>query len=466
MDNFCQKIKANLKNHLPAHSYNMWIDPLSIYESEQNGVIVGCKNGFFKKRILANYAELIKTAVYETCDNSELSIEFSESAEKVEKTAKKKVENKKVIKPSAIERKKFGSEKSQLSLPLGRSRFENGRFLRKGFTLDNFIVGQNSEFAYSAALSLVSGRGTGYNSVFVQADTGLGKSHLSQAVGHHILSESPCESVYYVSAEDFTNEMVSSLRQDKIGEFKERYRRKCDVLLMDDVHFLTGKPRTQQELSMILDYLMEADKKIIFSSCHNPNEIPKLNDQLRSRLSSSLISKIDKPDFKTRRKIAKRKSVMNGYDLSEDIIDYLASELTENIRQLESGVHTLGVRSSLFGTPMTYKFAQEILSEISEKSRDITIESIKKLVAGEFGLSIDHLVSKSRKRAIVKPRQIAIFLSRKYTDQPLQKIGKSFNRYHATAIHAIKTVEDGIKTKNSIFKQVELLKTKLENGDF
>lgn len=444
----------------------MWIDPLTISEDEES-VSIGCKNGFFRKRIVENYAELIKAAVYETIQGKDMEIKFLETsfaAESDVKTEVKPVKKEKKVKPSKIEN--FYAGKSQLSLPIERSRFENGRLLRKGFTLDNFVVGQNSEFAYSAALSLVSGRGVGYNSVYVQAETGLGKSHLSQAVGHHILSESPCESVYYVSAEDFTNEMISSLRQDKINEFKERYRKKCDVLLMDDVHFLTGKPRTQQELSMILDYLMEADKKIIFSSCHNPNEIPKLNDQLKSRLSSSLISKINKPDFNTRRKIAKKKTIFNGYDLSDDIIDYLASELTGNIRQLESGVHTLGVRSSLLGTPMTYRFAQEILSEISEKSKDITIDSIKKLVADEFGVSVDSLVSKSRKKIIVRPRQIAIFLSRKYTDQPLQKIGKSFNRYHATAIHAIKAVEDGIKSKNSTFKQVEILEGKLNNGDF
>ena len=331
MDNFCHKIKDNLKKQVPPHSYNMWIDPLTISEDEES-VSIGCKNGFFRKRIVENYAELIKAAVYETIQDKDMEIKFLETsfaAEPDVKTEVKTVKKEKKVKPSKIEN--FYAGKSQLSLPIERSRFENGRFLRKGFTLDNFVVGQNSEFAYSAALSLVSGRGVGYNSVYVQAETGLGKSHLSQAVGHHILSESPCESVYYVSAEDFTNEMISSLRQDKINEFKERYRKKCDVLLMDDVHFLTGKPRTQQELSMILDYLMEADKKIIFSSCHNPNEIPKLNDQLKSRLSSSLISKINKPDFNTRRKIAKKKTIFNGYDLSDDIIDYLASELTGNI---------------------------------------------------------------------------------------------------------------------------------------
>lgn len=459
MDNFCFRIKEKLKEKMPAHSFSMWIDPLSI-NMENNTVVVGCRNSFFKKRIIENYSDIIKKVLYEDTQKDDLYVDFTESdiKEKNEKTEPVS----KIVKPTHVEKHLY-SDNKQMSFFGDRFKFQNGRFLRSGYTLDNFIVGKNSEFAYSAALSLASPkRRNPYNSVFIQSDTGLGKSHLTQAVGHHILTDSPGESVYYVTAEDFTNEMVMCLKQDNISSFKERYRKNCDVLLMDDVQFLSGKARTQQELSMILDYLMEADKKIIFSGSLSPLEIPKLDTQLKSRLSSSLLSIIDKPDFSTRKKIARKKAQVLKFDIPENIIDYLASELTDSIRQLESGVKALGVRSSLLGVPLSLGLAEEILSEISERKKEITIDAIKKFVCDEFGIGIDKLVSKSRKQEIVRPRQIAIFLSRKYTDQPLQFIGKSFNRYHATAIHAIKAVEQGIKSKDVFFKQVEVLEKKLE----
>ncbi|MDY0132789.1 MAG: chromosomal replication initiator protein DnaA [Desulforegulaceae bacterium] len=464
MDNFCSRIKEKLKEKMPAHSFNMWIDPLSINLENGNKVIVECKNSFFKKRILENYSEIIKKVLAEDTEKTDLVVDFTESSTlNLKKKPKKKQLSKNIVKPTQREKHLF-SDNKQMSFFGDRFKFQNGRFLRAGYTLDNFIVGKNSEFAYSAALSLASPkRRTPYNSVYIQSDTGLGKSHLSQAVGHHILTDFPQEAVYYVTAEDFTNEMVMSLKSDNINSFKERYRKKCDVLLMDDVQFLSGKARTQQELSMILDYLMEADKKIIFSGSLSPLEIPKLDNQLKSRLSSSLLSIIDKPDFATRKKIARKKAAASGFNISDNIIEYLASELTDSIRQLESGVNSVGIRSSLLGVPLTLGLAEEIMAEITETKREITIDSIKKLVCDEFGVTVDNLVSKSRKQAIVRPRQIAIFLSRKYTDQPLQFIGKSFNRYHATAIHSIKTVEQGIKSRNAFFKQVEVLEKKLES---
>jgi chromosomal replication initiator protein len=461
MDNFGFRIKEKLKEKMPAHSFSMWIDPLSINIEKNNRVTIGCKNSFFKKRIIENYSEIIKSTLFEDTNKSDLIVDFTESDSNKKNTEHSQA---KIVKPTQMEKHLY-SDKKQMSFFGDRFKFQNGRFLRAGYTLDNFVVGKNSEFAYSAALSLASPkRRSPYNSVFIQSDTGLGKSHLTQAVGHHILTDCPNESVYYVTAEDFTNEMVMCLKQDNINSFKERYRKNCDVLLMDDVQFLSGKARTQQELSMILDYLMEADKKIIFSGSLCPIEIPKLDNQLKSRLSSSLLSVIDKPDFATRKKIARKKAAACGFDIPDNIIDYLASELTDSIRQIESGINSLGMRSSLLGVPLTLGLAQEILSEISERTKEITIDLIKKLVSEQFGISPDKLVSKSRKQEIVRPRQIAIFLSRKYTDQPLQFIGKSFNRYHATAIHAIKAVEQGIKSKNSFFKQVEVLEDKLENN--
>jgi len=294
----------------------------------------------------------------------------------------------------------------------------------------------------------------------------MGKSHLSQAIGHHILSQSKGERVYYITAEDFTNEMVRAFRQNCLDKFKKKYRDGCDVLLLEDIHFLTGKDRTQSELSLTLDYLLDARKRVIFSSCLRPNEIPKLSDQLRSRLSCGLISPIDPPDFRTRVRILAKKAKEKGYDLPMDVIEYLANELTDDIRQLESGLIGVVAKSSLLGVDVDIKLAESVVKAITQKQKKITVEAIKRLVCKEFNVTEKDIVSNSRKHSIVRPRQVAMYLARRYTDSPLQVIGKSFNRYHATALHSIGAVEKEIKNNGAFQKQLEILGKKIELGNF
>jgi chromosomal replication initiator protein len=258
--------------------------------------------------------------------------------------------------------------------------------------------------------------------------------------------------------------MVHAFRHDSIDKFKEKYRNQCDVLLLEDVHYLSGKERTQIELAMTLDALFEAGKKIIFSSCYLPVDIPKLNDKLRSRLAYGLISNIDPPNFRTRVRILQKKSKLNGYNMPEDVIHYLASELTEDVRQLESGLISVSAKASLLGTPINLRLAESVAKNIVHQRKTITIDSIKNLVCKYFSISTMDIVSTSRKQSIVRPRQIAIYLSRKYTDSPLQAIGRSFNRYHATALHSINTVEKGLKVNGPVQQQVKFLCKRIESG--
>ena len=294
----------------------------------------------------------------------------------------------------------------------------------------------------------------------------MGKSHLSQAIGNYILSEHPSERVYYMTAEDFSNEMIHAFRHNSINKFKGKYRNQCDVLLLEDVHYLNGKERTQIELALTLDTLFESDKKIIFSSCCLPAEIPKLNDKLRSRLSYSLISTIEPPDFRTRVRILQKKAKHNGHKLPEDVINYLAGELTEDVRQLESGLIGVTAKSSLLGSPIDLTLAESVVKNIVRHRKNITIDAIKKLVCKYYSISIIDIVSSSRKQSIVRPRQIAIYLSRRYTDSPLQTIGRNFNRYHATALHSIGVVERGLKENGPMQKQVEFFCGRLESGKY
>jgi len=300
------------------------------------------------------------------------------------------------------------------------------------------------------------------NSLFLLSRTGLGKSHLSQAIGHYILDRFPHENVYYITAEDFMNEMVQAFRTNSIERFKMKYRNQCDVLLMEDIHFLTGKERTQVELAQALDYLFNADKKIIFTSCYLPADIPKINEQLRSRLTSGLISNIDSPDFQTRMKILNKKIETLGCNISPRVVEYLAGELSENVRQLESGLLSVTAKSSLLKTPIDIRLAESVIQNIVQQKQAVTVDYIKKLVCEAFNITPSEIVSRSRKKHIVRPRQVAIYLARQYTDQPLQAIGKSFNRYHATAIHSIGVVEKQMKADESLRRQLEMIRGKIE----
>jgi chromosomal replication initiator protein len=448
MNNIWNEVKASIKSGIPAHTFRMWIEPLQLARCDENRIVLYSPNFFSRKRVLENYGALIQSKI-----NSVLGRDCQFSIEISATNALPKP------KPKA-------DEYPQLLLPKINLCPHNGRLLKKDFTFDHFVVGENNDFAYSASLSMASRKNGSQNALFLLSKTGLGKSHLTQAVGHHILSEHPSDRVYYMTAEDFSNEMVDAYQHGSINAFKEKYRNQCDVLLLEDVHYLKGKERTQDELAFVLDTLFEAGKKIIFSSCYLPGDIPKLDDKLRSRLSCGLISNIDPPDFRTRVRILKKKAKLKGCEVPEEVIYYLDSELTEDVRQLESGLIGVASKSLLLGEPIDLGLAKSVTKNIVRQQKNVTIDVIKKLVCKHYNISIKDIASSSRKQSIVRPRQIAIFLSRRYTDAPLQAIGKSFNRYHATALHSIGIIEQGLKENGSLQKQVEFFSQKLEAGTF
>ena len=447
MEAVWEKIKSAIKNRIPTHSFEMWIEPLDLEKGENDHWILACPNFFSKKRVSDLYGNLI-SAELSSATGSSCNLTFAVGVKGKPDRPKEQMPN------------------HQLPLPNDSIRPHSGRFFRRDFTFDQFVVGASNDFAYSASLSLASRKEHQQNALFLLSKTGMGKSHLSQAIGHHVLSAYPDERVYYITAEDFSNEMVQAFRQDSINKFKGKYRNNCDVLLLEDVHYLSGKARTQVELALTLDSLFEAGKRIIFSSCFLPGDIPKLDDKLRSRLSDSLISSIDPPNFRTRVRILRKKAQNNGYQIPDEIINYLAGELTEDIRQLSSGLNGVAAKSSLLGTPIDLNLTESVVKNIVRQRKKITIEVIKKLVCKYYNCSLKDVVSRSRKQSLVRPRQMAIYLSRSYTDAPLQSIGKAFNRYHATALHSIHSIERGLKENSSIQKQVEFFHQKLESGRF
>ncbi|MFO7962519.1 MAG: chromosomal replication initiator protein DnaA [Desulfobacterales bacterium] len=447
MENVWNDAKEALRQRIPTHSYRMWIEPIVFSDAKNGRFVLFCPNQFSKKRVMEQYGHAIA---------SEINLAANASCEVV----------------FAVTPKKNGSHKSdfvdkQMPLPHIHTSSFSGRHLRNDFTFDQFVVGDSNDFAYSAALSLAAKKISRQQSLLLFSKTGMGKSHLSQAVGHYIIEKFPKEHVYYITAEDFTNEVVQSFRSNSVEQFKKKYRNGCDVLLLEDIHYLSGKERTQMELAMTLEFLFSMDKKVIFSSSLPPHEIPKLDDKLRSHFSSGIVSHIESPCYRTRVRILQKKAQVNGFHhLQGDIIEYLASELTEDIRQLESGLIGVATKSSLMGIPINLKLAESVIKNIVKTRKSITIDVIKKLVCKHYGITLADIVSRSRKQCFTRPRQMAIYLSRKYTDSPLQTIGRQFNRYHATALHAINSVERGVKNNTDVKKQVLLLSEKLEAGKF
>jgi len=453
MEKVWQNVKDSLSRQIPSHIFKLWINPIFYSSAKEDKIVLGCPNFYIKKWVCENYRTLISDEI-KNCVGKALNVSFE--------VPRKSDEDSDKMLPGTVPGR-------QLALPgVGTV---NGRMLRRDYTFERFVVGNNSRFAYNAARALAGRtdkdkRDLEWNTLFLKSSPGMGKSHLSQAVGHQILRDFPGQRVYYITAEDFTREMVKSIKNDSFESFKRRYRENCDVLLLEEVHLLSGRKRTQLELSMTLDYLYDAGRKIIFSSCYTPGEIPKISTQLSSRLSQSVVSEIKPPDFKTRLRILKQKAGEKKIPVPMEVLEYLASELTENIRVLESGLVGVMSRACLLGVKIDLCLAESVVANLKANLRKITVDVIKSLVSKEFNVSIKDIESKSRKQSIVRARRIAIFLTRRHTDLPLSAIGERFNRYHATIIHSINIIEKELKLKGELFNQVQRLEEKLESGNF
>jgi chromosomal replication initiator protein len=343
-----------------------------------------------------------------------------------------------------------------------RATKTNGLRLNKDFTFDRFVVGGNNEFAYSASKAMANGSSFKYNSLLMLAATGLGKSHLSHAVGHAILKKNPSCRVHYVTAEDFANDMIFSLKNKRIEEFKNKYRRCCDVLLLEEVHFLGGKEKTQIELGYTLDALSDSKKKIVFTSSIAPNEIPRMSKELSSRLTSGLITSIEGPDFKTRVKILHKKADELSLKLSEDIIDLLATHLKRDVRQMESALRYLKAKTELLKVKTDIDLAKEVLDCLSTGENFISPKQIEKLVCVYYKIDPDMLRSKSRKSIYTYPRNIYMYLSRIYTQQTLEQIGSHINRSHSTVLYASELIDHKMKKDKKLKHQIQFLKQKLD----
>ena len=326
------------------------------------------------------------------------------------------------------------------------------------FTFDTFIVGQSNKFAHAACLAVAQNPAGAYNPLFLYGNSGLGKTHLLYAIGNDIKNNFPDKSIIYIKGDDFTNELIESIRLATTSEFRQKYRQ-ADVLLVDDVQFIGGKERTQEEFFHTFNSLFEAKKQIVLTSDRPPKEIKTLEDRLRSRFESGLLADIQTPDIETRIAIIKRKAEILGLNLSDDVCECIATKLKSNIRQLEGVVKKLKARFYLTGETPTITTVSEAISDIlnNEAPPELTVEKIIDEVARTFGVEADDIRSqKSRRANINKPRQIAIFIVRELTSLSMEAVGKEFGGSHySTVVYTVQQVEKNMKTDSNLRETVE-----------
>ena len=320
------------------------------------------------------------------------------------------------------------------------------RHLTGKYTFDTFVVGAGNRFAHAAAKAVAEAPARAYNPLFIYGGVGLGKTHLLQAIGHHVLTRSPAARVMYVSSERFTNDLINAIRDDKMVEFRARYRN-VDVLAIDDIQFLAGKERTQEEFFHTFNTLHESSRQLIISSDRAPREIPTLEDRLRSRFEWGLIADIQPPDYETRVAILRKKAEKDHIIVPDEVAQYIAQRISSNIRELEGALSRLRAHAEMARTPISVDLAAEVLKELLPQARvrPVTIPAIQRAVAEFFGIRIEEMKAKRRTKGVAFPRQVAMYLCRELTDASLPRIGEEFGgRDHTTVMHACDRVKHAL----------------------
>lgn len=343
--------------------------------------------------------------------------------------------------------------------------YENAH-LNPKYRFDTFVVGNNNKFAHSASLAVAESPGEAYNPLYLYGGAGLGKTHLMHSIGHFILDQNPDKKVLYVTSEQFTNEVIESIRSGnaaKMNKFREKYRT-VDVLLIDDVQFIIGKESTQEEFFHTFNVLHAAGKQIILSSDKPPKEMETLEERFRSRFEWGLIADIQPPDYETRMAILKKNAENCNKEINEDILDYIASNIKSNIRELEGAYNKVIAFSRLNKVEITLDNVKEALNDIISPnvSRQITPQLIISVVAEHFGITADDITSKRRNSEFVLPRQICMYLCRKLTDESLQNIGKALGKKdHTTVIHGIDKITDDMQVNEELKNKIDIITKKI-----
>ncbi len=442
LDDIWNKSLSRVEQKVGSSVFELWFKPIKMIQMKEQTVMLEIPNRFYKEWIDDTYPNLIK-------DSLETIVGFPI-------TLKYKVE----------EQQDTSQKKNIEKLEQKRIRLANkGIYLNPKYTFNNFVKGVSNQFAHAAALAVTEAPGKIYNPLFIYGGAGLGKTHLMNAIGNRVLETRHDCSILYIPTEQFITEVVSALRHDKMTELKDKYRN-LDLLLLDDIQFIAGKERTQEEFFHTFNALYEKQKQIVVSCDRSPKEISDITDRLRSRFTMGLIADIQPPDVETKIAIIYKKAeMMNIRNLPEDVAHFLASRIKSNIRELEGSLIRIAAQASFSGEEITIEKTKMILKDIiHDEGRPVTVESIQKVVCDFYNLKISDIRAKRRTKDIALPRQVAMYLAKQVTQCSLSDIGKAFGgKDHATVIYACKQTEERRSKDESFNRIIENLLQKIKH---
>jgi chromosomal replication initiator protein len=429
-------------------SFNTVLKPAKLVSISEDNAVVQVPNEFIKSVIEKRYINLLKDILSSILKKKIIvSLEICDTAQS----------------PNSIP-----SELSPDPQDIQESKYieDTSPSLNQKYTFDTFVVGNSNRFAHAASLAVAESPAKAYNPFFIYGGVGLGKTHLMHAIGHQILSQSPSCKVLYISSEKFTNELINSIRDDKNVEFRNKYRT-IDVLLIDDIQFIAGKERTQEEFFHTFNALHEANKQLVISSDRPPKEIPTLEERLRSRFEWGLITDIQPPDFETRIAILQKKALMENLTIPSDVINFIATKIQTNIRELEGALIRIVAYSSLINSEIELNLAEQVLKDIlpDDKPKKVTVSRIFQEVGSYFSIKPDEFKAKKRTKDVAFARQVAMYLCTELTDLSLPKIGDEFGgRDHTTVIHARDKIANDMTQNSDLSLTIDSLKKKLLYG--
>src|ERR1700719_1103802 len=434
--NSWEKILQHMERRVNPHSCATWFRPTRQEGTENGKLVVRVPSRIFRKRLTETYGELLQAVLVEV-GMRDMPLEFMCTE----------------------------NEPAQAGTPLKQTRLDFDSVdhqLNPRYQFESFVVGASNQFAHAAAQAVAEQPSKAYNPLFLYGGVGMGKTHLMQAVGHLIKKRNPAARLTYISAEKFTNDMINSLRYDKMTTFRDKFRN-VDVLLVDDIQFLAQKERTQEEFFHTFNALHESMKQIVIASDRSPKELAEIEDRLRSRFEWGLIADIQPPDLETKVAILQKKSEQEKVTLPTDVALYIASNIRSNVRELEGALIRLVAHSSLIGAEITLPYTQQVLKNfIDSQARKVTIESIQKATAEQFGLRLAEIKQKNNSRAIVYPRQIAMYLAKHLTEASLPEIGRQFGgKHHTTVLHSVDKIEQVRKNDKDLNRLLNKLTEQL-----
>lgn len=454
-----ESVNNELKNLFPADLYEMWFDALKCVEEGESKIVLSAPNEFNAIWVENNYLDVIAQqarafAGAPVAISVQVDEAPAENAENVNRVAEAK------------------ETADRLKEAQGRDRFQQKieqprrTLLNPRNTFENFVVGSGNQLAHAASIAVANAPGRAYNPLFVYGETGLGKTHLMHAVAHQMLVNNPNARIAYVSTEKFTNEFIRAIQENKLTKFRKYYRT-VDALLVDDIHFLSGKESTQEEFFHTFNDLFESGRQIFLASDRPANEIERLENRLISRFQWGLVTDIQAPDFETRVAILRKKAIAMQISLDDSVLNLLAERVSRNVRRMEGALTRIASYNSLIDRQLDLEAVERLLSDLfqEEAASKVTVEQIQKKVSEYYQIRYSDLIGRRRTSAIVFPRQVAMYISRTLTSDPLKAIGDAFGgRDHGTVIHACKQVENMMDQDGTVKRGVDYLIKQLSHN--